>query len=754
MTGFVPFAPGRVPIKGLNSTNQSHGITISLTNYIVHMVVSFHRPNMRARIDGAAVAATAWIAFANSLSGQFVWDDRGAILNNLDVHSDVSSLQDLLVHDFWGMNLSLPQSHKSFRPLTVLTFRLNYMVDGLHPWGYHLVNVFLHAVASVLVVFTGRALFGREHSAPLLAGLLFAAHPIHCDSVASVVGRADILCTVLSLVAFLTHHQGLDHPSISVWRVIATIVCVVSATLAKESGVTTFAILLALEVYHHCRSTTSTSRWRRLGRCTCLVLAAAATIAWRISLNGQHKLFEWSIYENEFVHLPRGTQVLSYAHVHALYLWKLLWPHHLCYDYGWKTIDAISSVWDVRNAGTIVAYGVVLGGSAIVTMWANHLFVVVALALCPFVPASHVFFPVGTILAERLLYFPSVGFSLGVGCVLAHAVTASSAPLGRVLRGVYVILLLLALGRTVRRNQDWHNEASLFGSALEVAPTSVKVLTNVGKERRITDPARAAFYLDVAVDLMPQNGLAHLNLAAAYGQLEKPLHAMQHLVHAIALEAQPKAYTALSQHLVAFWETHATQKGEASKTLEMAASFIQEAMERGETSPSMYYGQAKVAYAKGQAHDTIAWLHRTLEANRRVAARGYDVDEQVDGCFIDTMLGLAWEKTQLVPPASETDASVSYNDVYASLLPRHDDMVACLTLVNNAAAYWHRRGRAQDALALIQAAVTRHPSHEVLWANAGFMAESLGDAVLARECFQAALELAPTTMAHLAVKLY
>jgi len=62
-----------------------------------------------------------------------------------------SPWSNLLIHDFWGQRLSSNSSHKSFRPITTATFRLNYQWNGLDPRGYHWVNIGLHAAVTVLV---------------------------------------------------------------------------------------------------------------------------------------------------------------------------------------------------------------------------------------------------------------------------------------------------------------------------------------------------------------------------------------------------------------------------------------------------------------------------------------------------------------------------------------------------------------------------------------------------------------------------
>ncbi|ETV83022.1 hypothetical protein, variant [Aphanomyces astaci] len=585
------------------------------------------------------VGAAAFVAFGNTMFSHFTWDDRGAILMNLDVRTDVTPLRDLFAHDFWGMNLSSPQSHKSYRPLTVATFRLNYAVHGLHPHGYHITNVLLHVVVSILVVSTGRVLCSPSSSStPVLAGLLFAVHPIHCDSVASVVGRADILCTAISLLALLAYNQRLRHVQHSrrlVWTMVA-IGCTCLATMAKETGFTMFAVLLAMEW-------SSDTRYSK-AQSGALMVAGVMFLAWRVQMNGSSTtLYTWSIYENEFAHLPSFvSKAMSYAHVHTLYLWKLLWPQYLCYDYGWNTIHAVTSIYDVRNLASSVAYMAVVGavGTSASHRRTSPLFVLLVLGICPFVPASHVMFPVGTILAERLLYLPSVGFCLVVGYATERVLLAATPASKPKLVALLGLVLAVATSRTIRRNLDWHDEHTLFQSALSVAPTSVKVLTNLGQDILPKDARTAVLYLERAVALMPSYSLGHLNLAAGYAALKKPLQAMHHLVQSIELVQEPKAYTSLGQHFVEFWESHV---GAGQSTLHTAAHLVQTALDVGATYPSASYGQAKVAFALGNMGATLQSLAITRTANAYVASRGYDLNEVVDPCFVDTLAGLAWE---------------------------------------------------------------------------------------------------------------
>ena len=136
------------------------------------------------RDAGVVSAVVAVLVYLNSLDCGMVYDDEYAIKWNQDIRPHTKWTH-LLVHDFWGASLSNPISHKSYRPLCVATFRLNYMLHGLDPMGYHLVNVLLHAVVCYLYVQLCGVIFTEVWPA-LIAGLLFAVHPIHTEAVSEV----------------------------------------------------------------------------------------------------------------------------------------------------------------------------------------------------------------------------------------------------------------------------------------------------------------------------------------------------------------------------------------------------------------------------------------------------------------------------------------------------------------------------------------------------------------------------------------
>ncbi|XP_017769001.1 PREDICTED: transmembrane and TPR repeat-containing protein CG4341 [Nicrophorus vespilloides] len=161
----------------------------------------------------------AFLLYYNTLDAGFVYDDRRAILSNPDL-LPTTPWHRLLQDDFWGTPLSDSGSHGSYRPLCVLSFRLNYLLGGFQPWGYHLVNVLLHCLATVLLVRVSRHILPRSRSSvgSAVTGLIFATHPIHTEAVAGVVGRADLAACnlyLLSFLAYISHIRCRDIPCCS-----------------------------------------------------------------------------------------------------------------------------------------------------------------------------------------------------------------------------------------------------------------------------------------------------------------------------------------------------------------------------------------------------------------------------------------------------------------------------------------------------------------------------------------------------------
>ena len=201
-------------------------------------------------------AAIAVAAYLNCISCGFVFDDRLAITGNADVVAPDLWDVGMLSHDFWGKPLHESDSHKSYRPVTTFSFRLHAWLPErtttLQAAHFHAFNVVLHALVTACVAQLAAYAWpsnGRPcASSGLLAGMLFAVHPVHVEAVTGVVGRAELLCALFCFLATAAYRAcvaaSLDGRLLAQLVLgIAFVVCFGAAVLSKETGVTLLGIL-------------------------------------------------------------------------------------------------------------------------------------------------------------------------------------------------------------------------------------------------------------------------------------------------------------------------------------------------------------------------------------------------------------------------------------------------------------------------------------------------------------------------------
>lgn len=142
-------------------------------------------PDLPTSMRYGVIAFTSIACYLNTLEYDLVHDDVFAIKDNTDIRSE-NPLFNILSNDFWGRPMSSNRSHKSYRPLCTLTFRMNYAIHGLNPFGYHAVNVVLHGVVCLLYMFMCETVAFKSNVLAFLAGLLFASHPVHTEAVSRI----------------------------------------------------------------------------------------------------------------------------------------------------------------------------------------------------------------------------------------------------------------------------------------------------------------------------------------------------------------------------------------------------------------------------------------------------------------------------------------------------------------------------------------------------------------------------------------
>jgi hypothetical protein len=171
----------------------------------------------------ALVAAAALAAYLPSFGGAFQFDDYNVIVHYPTVHS-------------W--ELLSERAGAGVRALLKASYTLNWTLGGGSTFGFHLVNVALHALNAVLLFFIGRKLFPNHPNASLVAALLFALHPAQTEAVTYISGRSVSLMAALYLASILLYLRK------SFYSVIPFIL----ALGVKETAVTLPAALLLIEL--------------------------------------------------------------------------------------------------------------------------------------------------------------------------------------------------------------------------------------------------------------------------------------------------------------------------------------------------------------------------------------------------------------------------------------------------------------------------------------------------------------------------
>lgn len=404
-----------------------------------------------------ALAATllAVAGSAGTLTHDFALDDVPIVVENQSVHG-FSHLGDAFVDSWWPTG---GRGGETWRPLSQMSLAVDWGTGGGSPFTFHLTNVLLHALATALVVQLLLALRAPTLGA-LLGGVVFALQPVHSEAVANVVGRADVLATLLALAAALLFLRA--RPSVT--RTLCIAALYLLALGAKESAVALPALLLVAGLLDAGSWRCAWAGvWRErsvwLGTATALVLYLALR-AYFLTKPGMPSLDQAYTGVGAFLG-PVPHRVFTAFAAFPVILQVLFAPRTLSVYWGPGVFDFATAL----EPRVLLGVGLLLAlPLAAALLWRRSKLASLGLLWIPIavLPFSNIFFPVGFWVAERLLYFASVG--------VAILVASLGAPLlaGRLDRNITATLLGLYvafLGVTfVQRNHTWKDMDTVWAT--------------------------------------------------------------------------------------------------------------------------------------------------------------------------------------------------------------------------------------------------------------------------------------------------
>lgn len=218
---------------------------------------------------------------------------------------------------------------------------------------------------------------------------------------------------------------------------------------------------------------------------------------------------------------------LNWLYLVFVNMWLLLNPHFLCPDWRFGTVPLITSTDDLRNILTVITLTgtIALGvcGLCFDTRQSKKLIFGLSLMVFPFLPASNLFFPVGFVVAERVLYLPSLGycFVVGYGINLMFRSCQNWTFRGIIFASALTLLGLMA-SRTILRNEDWKTKVTLYSSGARCSPNNGVMLTNLGiLHGKIKNYTFAENLYKRSIKVAPQHSRGYSNLGGLLEALKR-----------------------------------------------------------------------------------------------------------------------------------------------------------------------------------------------------------------------------------------
>jgi hypothetical protein len=377
----------------------------------------------------------------------FVQDDFAIIHGNPAAHGIGTALR-AFDDPYWPA----PSRAGLYRPVTIVSYAADWTVARGRPGWLHVVNALLHAFACVLVV----GLFARWLAEPaaLVAGIIFAVHPVHVEGVANLVARAELLAAVFMLAAVLLARRR--H-----WA--ASAACAGLAMLSKEHAVICGVVLLLDDWLQS--KTPDTKRYPAGFYAGVAALTLGFLGAW------------WAIGSSATGDVAPpllGASAAQRLTVALPAVWRattlLVWPADLVVDYNPQVLPVRAGISIAALAGALVVVAI-----PILAWWARRrapaLAMACALGALAYLPTSNLLFASGVVLAERNLYLAVLLPAVGVA--YAFEWFRGRFDIRRAAGVVGLVVLVLAV-RSYLRLPAWRDSKTFLLTTLAEHPESYR----------------------------------------------------------------------------------------------------------------------------------------------------------------------------------------------------------------------------------------------------------------------------------------
>jgi tetratricopeptide (TPR) repeat protein len=436
----------------------------------------------RALLPAAILTAT-FLSYVATLDLGFVFDDIILIVTNGAIRS-WRHFPSYFTSHIWSYHYPHWLANY-YRPLFLAWLRLNDMLFGLHPWGWHLTSVLAHMAVTYLVYRLCLRL-SRDVWVAAASGVVFGLHPVHVEPVANVASAQDPLSTFLALGAILAFRRS--RKSASRFRWLAASLGLSAAALLFKENALMLPILIGGYAWIYGAADSGEVAPVELRFFQRLRSALGASIPYWVVVFLYMPLRIWALkgFAHVVTSISMSQEVLTIPSVLFFYLRVLLWPSRLSYFYDTPYISTPSWHDFVLPAVLLAAVAAALAywyarmrrsapeeakAMAFACLW-------MILTLLPVL--NFRLFPEGEIAHDRYVYLPSVGFAL----LVAMAVRQTLGRTARFLKPAWVLLGALAVigamgVATARQCLFWSDDFVLSSRAHEIAPHNITATTGL-----------------------------------------------------------------------------------------------------------------------------------------------------------------------------------------------------------------------------------------------------------------------------------
>jgi Tfp pilus assembly protein PilF len=394
--------------------------------------------------------AVSFVLFGNGIRADYAYDDTPGIAIREDL-KDPRNIFKLFVSPYYFQQPEIGL----YRPLPMFTYLLNNLLFGTTPVSFHIVNILLHAINSWLVFILIKYLTSDRKIA-LISFLLFLVHPIHTEAVSLIVGRAELLVFLFSLLMLYFH---LNH------RYRRTSFCFLMALFSKEIAVMTLPLLFYIQWVRE-------NKFPNIKKYFYYIVPMGIYFVLRFITLGKYIFYARALdyIENPLPFVSIQERIFTAFKVLYLYVEKLIFPLELTNDYSYNVIKIIQNPFQSHESIIGILLFMLLVLAVIIPRSKNTPVALAAVFfLLPYLLISNFVLAVGTIMGERLIYFSSLGFILFITYILVK-LSKKSEGWNESVWIIFVIILTLFSIRTVIRNEDWINNDKLYSSNLKNHP--------------------------------------------------------------------------------------------------------------------------------------------------------------------------------------------------------------------------------------------------------------------------------------------